>query len=193
MHIQPTSALIAIDIDAGGRTAARTSKTTAQRHANRAIIPELTRQIRLRNLSGAILVDFAGMYVFCLLILMANLQRMGRWGVGIRAFGYYALAVGAMTAVSAIALRSGVPAQGFVAVLIGLIVWTELAQPAPTRRYFWLGLAAMMVASALSALDLARVICVAPNHWFQGHGAWHVMTALAIYLVFVHLRQTWRN
>ena len=61
MHIQPTSALIAIDIDAGGRTAARTSKTTAQRHANRAIIPELTRQIRLRNLSGAILVDFAGM------------------------------------------------------------------------------------------------------------------------------------
>lgn len=61
MHIQPTSALIAIDIDGGSRTAARASKTAAQRHANRAIIPELARQIRLRNLSGAIVVDFAGM------------------------------------------------------------------------------------------------------------------------------------
>lgn len=61
MHIQPTSALVAIDIDAGSRTAARASKTIAQRHANRAIIPELARQIRLRNLSGAIVVDFAGM------------------------------------------------------------------------------------------------------------------------------------
>lgn len=61
MHIQPTSALIAIDIDAGSRAAARTDKKTAQRAANRAMIPELARQIRLRNLSGAIVVDFAGM------------------------------------------------------------------------------------------------------------------------------------
>ena len=61
LHIEPTRALIAIDIDTGTRTAARTDKKTAQRAANRAMIPELARQIRLRNLSGAIVVDFAGM------------------------------------------------------------------------------------------------------------------------------------
>ena len=61
MHIQPANALVAIDIDAGSRTAARSSKSAAQRSANRAMLPELARQIRLRNLSGAILVDFAGM------------------------------------------------------------------------------------------------------------------------------------
>lgn len=61
LHIEPTRALVAIDIDTGTRTAARTDKKTAQRAANRAMIPELARQIRLRNLSGAIVVDFAGM------------------------------------------------------------------------------------------------------------------------------------
>jgi ribonuclease G len=50
LHITPTPALTAIDIDAGSATA-----------GNIALIPELGRQITLRNLSGAILVDFAGM------------------------------------------------------------------------------------------------------------------------------------
>ena len=61
MHISPTPALTAIDIDAGAATAAATAKTHAQATLNRAIIPELARQILLRNLSGAILIDFAGM------------------------------------------------------------------------------------------------------------------------------------
>jgi len=61
LHIQPTRALVAIDVDAGARTAARQAKTGAQVAGNRAMLPELARQIRLRNLSGAILVDFAGL------------------------------------------------------------------------------------------------------------------------------------
>lgn len=59
--IAPTPALTAIDIDAGAATAERGGKTASQARLNRAIIPELARQIRLRNLGGAILIDFAGM------------------------------------------------------------------------------------------------------------------------------------
>ncbi len=59
--ITPTPALTAIDVDAGAATAERGGKTGAQARLNRAIIPELARQIRLRNLGGAILIDFAGM------------------------------------------------------------------------------------------------------------------------------------
>lgn len=55
------AALTAIDIDAGPATAARAAKPRAQMAANLAAVPELARQIRLRNLSGAILIDFAGM------------------------------------------------------------------------------------------------------------------------------------
>ncbi len=61
LRIQPTSALVAIDIDAGGAVDARQGKVAAHLAANRAALPELARQIRLRNLSGAILVDFAGL------------------------------------------------------------------------------------------------------------------------------------
>lgn len=61
--VSPTPALTAIDIDAGSTTAERGTKPVAQARLNRAILPELARQIRLRNLGGAILIDFAGMKV----------------------------------------------------------------------------------------------------------------------------------
>lgn len=61
MHMTPAPALTAIDIDAGGQSAARGQKPAAQLAFNVAVIPEIARQILLRNLSGAILVDFAGM------------------------------------------------------------------------------------------------------------------------------------
>ncbi|HEY0202994.1 MAG TPA: ribonuclease E/G [Acetobacteraceae bacterium] len=59
--IHPTPALVAIDVDAGSATSDRRAKPAAQMAANLAALPEIARQIRLRNLSGAILVDVAGM------------------------------------------------------------------------------------------------------------------------------------
>jgi len=59
--IHPTPALVAIDVDAGSAAADRRAKPAAQMAANLAALPEIARQIRLRNLSGAILVDVAGM------------------------------------------------------------------------------------------------------------------------------------
>jgi len=61
LHIHPTPALVAIDVDTGSATARRQGKTAAHLAANLAVLPVLARQIRLRNLSGAILVDFAGL------------------------------------------------------------------------------------------------------------------------------------
>jgi Ribonuclease G/E len=61
LHIHPTPALVAIDVDAGGSLASRQGKTASHLAANLAVLPVLARQIRLRNLSGAILVDFAGL------------------------------------------------------------------------------------------------------------------------------------
>jgi Ribonuclease G/E len=61
--VHPTPALVAIDVDAGGALTGR--EGTARRHfaLNTSVLPELARQIRLRNLSGAILIDLAGMKV----------------------------------------------------------------------------------------------------------------------------------
>jgi Rne/Rng family ribonuclease len=61
LSIHPTPALVAIDVDAGAATAARGGKGAAQRALNLVVLPALATEIRLRNLSGAILVDLAGM------------------------------------------------------------------------------------------------------------------------------------
>jgi Ribonuclease G/E len=57
--VHPTPALTAIDMDAGSAAGARGAGAVAA--MNTAALPELARQIRLRNLGGAILVDFAGL------------------------------------------------------------------------------------------------------------------------------------
>ncbi len=61
LSVHPTPALVAIDVDGGGALAG--PETAARRHLalNAALLPEVARQIRLRNLSGPILVDLAGM------------------------------------------------------------------------------------------------------------------------------------
>lgn len=61
LHIHPTPALVAIDVDGGGALGAGRARTAAHLAVNRLAIPALAQQIRLRNLSGAILVDFAGL------------------------------------------------------------------------------------------------------------------------------------
>jgi ribonuclease G len=61
MQVHPTPALTAIDLDLGGAAGARGGKSAVHLAANRAAMPALARQIRLRNLSGAILVDIAGL------------------------------------------------------------------------------------------------------------------------------------
>lgn len=60
--ITPTPALIAIDMDAPPTTTGW-SKQTAQFAANRDALPVLFHHIRLRNLSGAILIDPAGLAI----------------------------------------------------------------------------------------------------------------------------------
>jgi len=57
----PTPALTAIDMDGAATSATQGEKARVQFAANRAALPALVRQIRLRNLSGAILVDVAGL------------------------------------------------------------------------------------------------------------------------------------
>lgn len=61
LSIFPTPALVAIDVDGGNALAGRDA--AARRHwaLNAAVAPEIARQIRLRNLSGAIVVDLAGL------------------------------------------------------------------------------------------------------------------------------------
>ncbi|MDG6094419.1 ribonuclease E/G [Acetobacter sp. AN02] len=61
--ITPTPALVAVDMDSGTALGGRDSKQRAQYAANLHALPDLLAQIRLRELSGAILIDPAGLAV----------------------------------------------------------------------------------------------------------------------------------
>jgi hypothetical protein len=60
LRFWPTPALVAVDVDTGTGLP-HGAKTAAHLRFNVELLPELARQIRLRDLSGAILVDFAGL------------------------------------------------------------------------------------------------------------------------------------
>jgi Ribonuclease G/E len=61
LSVHPTPALVAIDVDAGSALAGRDAAVRRHLTLNGSMLPDIARQIRLRNLSGAILVDLAGM------------------------------------------------------------------------------------------------------------------------------------
>lgn len=59
--ITPTPALVAIDMDTAIQSNEKQQKLRAQFNANQLALPPLLHQLRLRNLSGAIIVDMAGL------------------------------------------------------------------------------------------------------------------------------------
>jgi hypothetical protein len=61
LSIWPTPALVAIDVDAGSALAGAGGARVRHEALNRAVVPALAEQIRLRNLSGGIVVDLAGL------------------------------------------------------------------------------------------------------------------------------------
>ncbi|MDQ1079975.1 ribonuclease E/G [Pseudoroseomonas cervicalis] len=74
LTLHPTPALLAIDIDAGSQAGGRDA---AAHHAlNAAALAEALRQIRLRHLAGAILVDMAGMKVSARQALLPGLKPL---------------------------------------------------------------------------------------------------------------------
>ena len=61
LSIWPTPALVAIDVDAGGALAGTGAAQVRHEALNRSVVPAVAEQIRLRNLSGGIVVDLAGL------------------------------------------------------------------------------------------------------------------------------------
>ena len=133
--------------------------------------------------------DYFGMYVFLTLMLMSNLSRMGKWGSGSKGKQQFWLATFALTLITYGSTLVHFPIQLYVVVLIIAIMRTELIQKVESRKYFWMSVAALLVAAVISALDLTRVLCWPENHWFQGHGMWHIINSASLYFGFLHASQ----
>ncbi len=80
----------------------------------------------------------------------------------------------------------------FPVLLIGLLVVNLFNFRSKTLRkmyknYIWLALATMIAAASLWILDRTNVWC-SPTSIFQGHALWHLLTALAVLLIYFYYR-----
>ncbi len=85
LTIHPTPALVAIDVDAGSIAGGRDA--TGHLALNEAALAEVARQIRLRHLAGAILVDMAGLPMGRRKALLPAMQEAARGDPFLRVVG----------------------------------------------------------------------------------------------------------
>ena len=138
--------------------------------------------------------DFFGMYTFCVLLIMFNKARLHSWPTPPRAFHRFWIWVTGLTVLTAssLMLNPHFPIQVFVLLLILAILRTELMErleKGEHRRWFWASFFTLLSAAVFSALDASRIVCYADNHWFQGHGVWHLLSALSLYFSYKHQAQ----
>jgi hypothetical protein len=139
------------------------------------------------------LFDFLGMYLFCGMLLGINAARLGWLAPRRVSAAVFAGALG-LTAFTAVIVRWQAPIQLIVLGLIaGILVSESLchrrAQPRPQLRWFAAAVALLGAALVCSVLDATRRWCVPEDHVFQGHAAWHVLSAASLLASFVHYRQ----
>lgn len=135
--------------------------------------------------------DFFGMYMFFCLVILLNLIRLG--AVAKQAlFKVLWLGVGALTVVTVVVAKVGLPVQGIVALLLLAGITTEVLATRRHRnpvRWFLAAVAFIGVAAVFSASDVSRRWCDPSDHVFQGHAIWHVFNAVGIGLAWAHYRQ----
>jgi dihydroceramidase len=140
-------------------------------------------------------LDVQGMYLLGALVLVGALVRRGALAPR-SAPWVYLTAVVLLLVVQVVWPESRRLLFGLVllpgVVLEALPGTTGVPWRSQALRPFRVGLLLLAVAYALWLLDDAGVLC-APTSVWQGHGAWHVLTAVAAVLVVVHYARTVRS
>jgi hypothetical protein len=138
-------------------------------------------------------LDFLGMFLLIDWFLVINLRRNGWIAVGHSLRSFAAIFSVSLLLVHAMYLLHG-PFQVLVALTSVAVIATEftarrhVAERVPLR-YFGFGLALMALAQTASLADLTRALCDPDNHFVQGHAAWHLLSAIALFCSVQHYRQ----
>jgi hypothetical protein len=128
-------------------------------------------------------LDVLGMYLFISFALIYALARFFQFSTGAAGASY--LAVNLLLAASLIWLP-GIRREVFAGLVLatiaaeGWLLW--LKKPAIQARWFLGAIGSMAAAYLIWILDNARLVCW-PESWLQGHAIWHLLGALAAWLL----------
>lgn len=137
------------------------------------------------------ILDFFGMYVFCYLLICANLLRAGSLDPG-RWWSRYGLLVFGTTVGTVAVDLMGLPIQGIVfglvLVIVGTEAWARRTDPRGSLRLFLVAVCSLGVGGVFSVLDATRRWCD-PDSLLQGHALWHVFAAVCLLASFLYYCQ----
>lgn len=122
--------------------------------------------------------DYAGMFCLVWVLFGLNLRRAGK-DASLLALG--AGGTIASTAVLVLAHNMGFPVQPVFALHLAALILSEafVAKRSTDYRWFLGALALSAAGFACWMLDYTRVWCDPNDHLWQGHAAWHLLTALS--------------
>ncbi len=133
--------------------------------------------------------DFLGMYLLVFWMLAINLRRLGWVARDRQKAVFVALCAAGLLLVHLMYLAE-LKFQFIIAAATLAIVLSEAMarrlHPVPLGN-FAVGLVLLCVAQAASLADVTRIYCE-PGSWLQGHAAWHVLSAIALYFACRHYR-----
>ena len=133
-------------------------------------------------------LDIFSMYVFGTLLILGALLRRGyvKPVIGIVLFIAVNIALGYVQYVYPDSRRIL-----FALILIpGIILeFVPIGKPGYDRKYLYLGIMSLIVAYGIWSLDQNGILCW-PDSVLQGHGLWHILTAVAVGMVMLHYRRT---
>lgn len=128
-------------------------------------------------------LDYAAMFALFLSMLALNAWRAGLLGERALARSVWS-GTGLCLLLFALLRKAGLPVQPMILALAAAVLFSEywLWRRERAPSYAWLGGAVALAACgfALWLGDYTRLLCNPGDHLWQGHAAWHLLTALGI-------------
>lgn len=137
-------------------------------------------------------LDIFSMYTFGLLLFFGALYRAGhlRGSYALAGFVAASIVFGLLQFAYPDARRILFTALLLPGIILELTAWVTRHSPRSRRVWaIYAGLGVMVVAYGIWLLDQTPAFCD-PGSLLQGHATWHVLGAVAAFLVFVHYRRT---
>jgi hypothetical protein len=137
-------------------------------------------------------LDIFSMYTFGILLAVGALYRSAKIGgvVAILTFAIASICFGLVQFAFPEARRILFALLLLPGIILEVTPWVTGYRPTSRQvRFIYVGVGVMAIAYLIWWLDQTPAFCDSAS-LLQGHGLWHVLTAVAAFMIFSHYRQT---